>query len=319
MSDPAPEQRPELSVVAPMFNEAENIAPFVEAVVAAVGHEAYEIVLVDDGSSDETWERIRLACNGNDNVRGVRLSRNFGHQSAIFAGMSNARGKAIVTMDGDLQHPPSVIPELLAAWRAGSAIVHTERRDSDDTTAFKRLTSRWFYSIFSWLSGVRMRAGSSDFRLLDEKVLEVLLGMGDRDLFLRGIVNWLGFQSTTIQFVAARRHAGTTKFSLKRMLRFSADGLLSFSTLPLRVGTWIGFLTSLLAFAEISYIVVQYLRGITVPGWASVMTLMSLFFAILFLLIGMIGVYLARIYEILKQRPRHIVSERVGFSAEPPT
>jgi polyisoprenyl-phosphate glycosyltransferase len=319
MSDLDPEQRPELSVVAPMFNEAENIAPFVEAVVGAIGHEVHEIVLVDDGSSDETWEHIRLACNANKNVRGVRLSRNFGHQSAIFAGMSSAKGRAIVTMDGDLQHPPSVIPKLLAAWRGGSAIVHTERRDSDDTSAFKRLTSRWFYAIFSWLSGVRMRAGSSDFRLLDEKVLEVLLGMGDRDLFLRGIVNWLGFQTTTIKFVAARRHAGTTKFSLKRMLRFSVDGLISFSTLPLRVGTWIGFLTSLLAFAEISYIVVQYLRGITVPGWASVMTLMSLFFAILFLLIGMIGVYLARIYEILKQRPRHIISERVGFSAEPRT
>ena len=319
MSEPEPNsgKRPTVSVVAPMFNEADNVGPFVAAVVAALSDVSYEVVLVDDGSVDETWTRIDDCCGENRCVRGVRLSRNFGHQNALFAGMSMAKGRAVVTMDGDLQHPPSVIPEMLAAWHDGSSIVYTERRDSADASFFKRLTSRWFYAVFSWLSGVRLRPGSSDFRLVDERVLNAMLGMGDRDLFLRGVVSWLGFPSTTIPFQAARRHAGKTKFGFGRMLRFSMDALLGFSTLPLRLGVWIGFFTALLAFAEICYIVVQYLRNLTVPGWASVMTLMSLLFAVLFVLIGIIGAYIARIYEILKTRPRFVVAERSGFASDP--
>ncbi len=301
-----------------MFDEADNVRPFVEAVSGALADESIEIVLVDDGSSDATWERIRQAADEDARVRGIRLSPKFGHQGALFAGLTHARGRAVVTMDGDLQHPPGVIPELLAAWRAGYAIVGTERHDSSDTSLFKRVTSRAYYALFSWLSGVRLGPGSSDFRLVDERVVESLLAMGDRDLFLRGVVSWLGFQSTTVPFQAARRHAGTTKFSLRKMWRFSLDGIFSFSSVPLRLGVWIGFLTSLLAVSEICYIVAQYMRGITVPGWASVMTLMSLLFAVLFVLLGIIGTYIGRIYDILKSRPRFVVSARAGFEKERP-
>jgi dolichol-phosphate mannosyltransferase len=215
----------------------------------------------------------------------------------------------VVSLDGDLQHPPGVITELLGKWKEGYQVVNTRRLDSADTSLFKRGTSRFFYWVFSKLSGVDMEAGSSDFRLLDRRAVDALCRMSDADLFIRGLVNWLGFRSTTVTYQAAHRHSGRTKFTMRRMLKFSTGALLSFSVLPLRLGIWIGFLTSLLALAEICYIVLQYFQGRTVPGWASVMTVLSFMFGVLFILIGIIGTYLGKIYEVLKSRPRYVVGD----------
>lgn len=220
-------------------------------------------------------------------------------------------------MDGDLQHPPEVIPLLLEAWRQGFKVVNTERHDSDDTPAFKRMTSKLFYALFSRLSGVSMAAGSSDFRLIDAQALDALKSMRDTDLFLRGIVHWLGYPSTTIPFQAGKRFSGETKYSLRRMMRFSTSAILSFSMLPLRLGIWVGFLTSLIALGEIVYILVQWGRGVTIPGWTSMMVLLSFLFAVLFFLIGIVGMYLGEIFEILKSRPRFVILDRTEATSDP--
>ena len=306
---PAP---PELSVVAPMYNEEGNIAAFVaavEKVVASIGV-PFEIILVDDGSADGTWSQIVAQSKLYPALRGARLARNFGHQGALMAGLSEARGQAIVSMDGDLQHPPELIPELFARWREGYKVVTTERADAEDTSLFKRTTSRWFYGLFSKLTGVSMAPGNSDFRLLDASAVRALSDMNDVDLFIRGSVTWLGFRSVTLPYRANKRFSGTTKYSLKKMLRFASGAILSFSLAPLRLGIWIGFLTSGLSVMELSYILVQYFRGQTITGWASMMGFMSLMFGILFVLLGIIGTYLGKIFELLKNRPRFLIGER---------
>jgi dolichol-phosphate mannosyltransferase len=309
-------ERPEVSIVSPLFNERANVEPLVAAIGQALGSAGieYELVLVDDGSSDGTWEVIEALAARDPRVRGVALSRNFGHQGALLAGLNHTRGSAVVTMDGDLQHPPDVVPALVAAWREGYKVVNTRRSDSADTNAFKRFTSRAFYRVFSSLSGVPMEPGLSDFRLVDRAALSALTRMGDADLFIRGIVSWLGFKTKVVPYQAGRRHSGAPKFTLRRMFRLSAGAMLSFSALPLRIGIGIGFVTSVLAFLELCYILFVYSRGEVVPGWASVMTVMSFMFGILFVLLGVIGTYLGKIYEILKRRPRYVIGERVGFA-----
>jgi len=308
--------RPEISVVSPLFNERTNVAPLVEALTEALGTPGidYEVVLVDDGSTDGTWDAIVAISTTNPRVRGVQLSRNFGHQGALLAGLNHARGRAVVTMDGDLQHPPSVVPLLVEAWRDGFKVVNTRRSDSADTGALKRVTSRAFYWIFSRLSGMELEWGASDFRLVDRSALSALTRMGDADLFIRGVVSWLGFKTKIIPYQAGQRHSGTPKFTFRRMFRLSVGAMLSFSALPLRLGIGVGFVTSVLAFLELCYILYVYSRGEVVPGWASVMTIMSFMFGILFVLLGVIGTYLGKIYEILKKRPRYVVGERAGFA-----
>jgi len=317
-ASPQTGKAPELSVVVPMFNEEGNVLPFVKALLEALADSlAWELILVNDGSNDSTWVQILEASRQDPRVRGVSLARNFGHQNALFAGLHYTRGRAIITMDGDLQHPPAVIPQLLDAWHRGFKVVNTERLDSDDTPLFKRVTSKWFYALFSRLTGVTMAAGSSDFRLIDAQALHPLKGMRDADLFLRGIVHWLGFPSTTVPFNVAKRFSGQTKYSLRRMMRFSTTAIMSFSMLPLRLGIWVGFLTSFIAVGEIVYILVRWMQGVTIPGWTSMMVLLSFLFAVLFFLIGIVGTYLGEIFEILKSRPRFVILESTDPSESP--
>ncbi|HEY4105709.1 MAG TPA: glycosyltransferase family 2 protein [Polyangiaceae bacterium] len=309
---------PELSVVAPMYNEEGNIAAFVSAVEGAISSigVAFEIVLVDDGSSDQTWAHIVEQAKLHPALRGARLARNFGHQGALLAGLSEARGTAVVSLDGDLQHPPELIPEMYRRWREGYKVIATERTDAEDTSLFKRATSRWFYGVFSKLTGVAMAPGNSDFRLLDRSAVDALLEMQDVDLFLRGSITWLGFRTVTLPYRANKRFSGTTKYSLKKMLRFASGAILSFSAAPLRIGIWIGFLTSGLALVELGYILFAYFTGRTVTGWASMMAFMAFMFGILFVLLGVIGTYLGKIFEVLKNRPRFLIGERSGSAPE---
>jgi dolichol-phosphate mannosyltransferase len=234
----------------------------------------------------------------------------------MFAGLHYARGRAVITMDSDLQHPPATIPQLYSAWLEGYQIVETVRSESEDATWFKRTTSRWFYKVFSALSGIPMSSGTSDFRLMDARVVEVVREMKDADLFLRGIAHWVGFRRKAVPFQAINRHAGESKYNLARMIKFAVSSLISFSTIPLRLGIWIGLATSLLAFLELIYILIAYIRGNVVPGWASTLAFVSFLFGILFLLVGIIGAYLASIFETLKNRPRFLVSDTEGFPDE---
>ena len=307
-----------VSVVVPLYNEEGNVAVFVDALTRCLKElEArYEVILVDDGSQDQTWSYVRVAGLKDSRIKGVSLSRNFGHQNAIFTGLHYASGNPIITMDGDMQHPPETIADLYEAWRSGYKVVETMRIESKDSSVFKRYTSRWFYKIFSALSGLPMTKGTSDFRLIDRQVAEAMKEMRDADLFLRGIAKWVGFPRTTIEYQAADRYSGRTKFSLFKMIRFSIASLLSFSLVPLRLGMWLGVITSFLAFLELAYILVRYFQGGAVSGWASIMTVISFMFGILFILVGLLGTYLGSIFETVKNRPRFLVNETSGFSNE---
>ena len=308
-----------ISVVVPIFNEGTNIYFLVSRLTATLEalDTAYEIILVDDGSLDRSWEYICEILNFDKNVKGITLSRNFGHQHALLAGFIHAQGKAIVSMDADLQHPPELIPKLFDAWKAGYKVVLTQRQDSDDSNFFKRMSSEYFYKLFSIITGIPMFKGMSDFRLVDRIVLESLFKFRDVDLFLRGIVNWLGFPSTVIPFKASKRLQGKTKYSLIKMLKFASGAIVSFSTKPLIIGIWAGFLTSFLAFGEILYILIKYFQGVTVAGWASTTSIISFLFGILFVLLGVLGIYLARIHQALQSRPRFIIAETVNFEQLP--
>jgi dolichol-phosphate mannosyltransferase len=306
-----------LSIVIPMFEEQGNVAPLLDELRRVLDPLAlsYEIVLVNDGSRDGTWDEIRRAAEADARVKGVCFARNFGHQNALMAGLSMAAGQAVITMDGDLQHPPSLLPEMIRHWQAGAKVVATVRQDGAETGLLKRTTSRWFYRAFSYLAEVPVGEGASDFRLLDRQVLDNLLRLQHPNLFLRGAVTWLGFRSVNLPYQVAARHAGQSKYSWRRMIRFATTAVLSFSTRPLLIAVWVGLLTSLAAFAELVFVFIQYLRGGTVPGWASTLTLISFLFGVLFLLLGIIGAYLGSVHQALQNRPLFVVDTTVNLEA----
>ena len=307
--------RPALSVVVPMCNEEGSVHPLVRELVAVLKGigVTYEIVLVDDGSRDATWQRITRLAAESPAVIGVSLSRNFGHQRALLAGLQLARGQAVVSMDGDLQHPPELIPSLYEAWRQGYKVVNTQRRDEVVASRFKRFTSRYFYKLFSILAEVPMAEGNSDFRLLDRTAVDALVNLKAAELFLRGAVQWLGLPATEVPFQPERRIHGSSKYTLRKMLSFAGDAIISFSTKPLRIGIWLGIATSLLAFVEIAYVLARYFQGETVSGWASTVGILSFLFGVLFIILGIIGSYLAWIHQSLQNRPTVIIRDSVNL------
>jgi dolichol-phosphate mannosyltransferase len=295
-----------------MYNEEANVAPFLVRLIGVLDamELRYEVLMADDGSSDSTWTEIQKAAQKFPCVRGLRLVRNFGHQAALLAGLQHAQGQAIVSMDGDLQHPPELIPRLLELWRAGADVVTTLRSYNNETGWLKKHTSSLYYRIFSYLSGTKMQPGQSDFRLLDRSALDQLLAMQQSDIFLRGAVTWLSYPTETIHFVAAGRQHGESKYTLAKMMRFARSGILAFSTKPLQVGIMLGLATSGLSFLYLAYIFLQYVLGNTVQGWASTLGLLSLLFGVLFVMLGIIGTYLGRIYLMLQRRPHYVLDER---------
>ena len=308
---------PLISVVVPLFNEQDNVVHLVERLANTLNSlgKSYEVLLIDDGSGDATWIRIaNAAAQHHPRLRGLRLARNFGHQAALLAGLSRARGQAVVSMDGDLQHPPELVPELIKAWKQGAAVVETRRRYNAQTSWFKKLSSDLFYRFFSFMSEIDMEEGRSDFRLIDRRVLDQVLAFKQSDIFLRGVVSWLDFPSTTIEFEAANRLRGTSKYTLQRMLRFAHGGIVAFSTKPLRVGIALGLVTSVLAFAALCYIISQYALGHTVPGWASTLGLLVFLFGVLFVILGVIGEYVGLIYIMLQRRPAYVIYEDTDAS-----
>lgn len=308
-------------MVVPAYNEEANVAPLLARIDAVVGTfmGSTEIIIVDDGSQDGTWKTICDAAATNPRIKGYRLSRNFGHQHALLAGLRQARGKAIVSLDGDLQHPPEAIPDLVARWEDGFEIVNTRRSDEAEINGpFKRLTSKYFYKLFSLLAEVDLSEGTSDFRLIDRRALDVLVSFHDSEVFLRGAVQWLGFETTTVPFHLAARNAGVSKYSLKRMIKLATTAIVSYSSKPLRLGIWLGLITAMLAFVELIYIILQYTLGKTVQGWASTLGVMSLLFGVLFVLLGIIGVYLADIHKTLRSRPQFIIAEETPPADDDP-
>jgi glycosyltransferase involved in cell wall biosynthesis len=311
-----------LSVVAPVYNEEATIEEFYARVCAALSGLSFELVLVDDGSTDGGPAVLERLASGDPRVRVVFLSRNFGHQTALTAGLDHARGDAVVMLDADLQDPPELINTMLERWRAGCDVVYAVREAREGESRFKLSTARWFYKLFDKLAQVELQHNSGDFRLLDRRALDALLSMRERNRFLRGMTVWVGYTQAAVGYKRDPRYAGETKYTLSRMLRFSLDAISSFSHRPLQLATLLGFMISTLAFLAIPVVVVLRILGSYLPGFSAITILVLLLGGIQLIAIGIIGEYVGRIYDEVKGRPLYLVRAQRNFSeadAPPPS
>jgi dolichol-phosphate mannosyltransferase len=307
-----------VSVVAPLFDEEGTAEEFRRRVDAALQGLDYELVLVDDGSTDRTPEILRGMAEEDPRVRVVTLSRNFGHQAALTAGLDHARGEVVAMLDADLQDPPELIPEMIGAWREGADVVYAVRRERNGETRLKLATARWFYRVFGRLAQIEFEQNAGDFRLLDRSALEALGSMRERSRFLRGMSVWVGFTQTAIPYERDARHAGQTKFSARKMLRFSFDALTSFSNVPLQAAMLLGFTFSVIAFLGIPVAIAMKIAGMYVSGIATVLLAVLLLGGVQLIAIGVIGEYLGRVYDEVKRRPLYVVRDRVNMVAAEP-
>jgi glycosyltransferase involved in cell wall biosynthesis len=314
MFDAGPREMSLFSVVAPVYNEDATIEEFYARVCAALETLPFELVLVDDGSTDGTPMKLEALAANDPRVRVVYLSRNFGHQTALTAGLDHARGDAVVMLDADLQDPPEIITTMLDHWRAGCDVVYAVREQRDGESRFKLSTARWFYRLFDKLAQVELQQNSGDFRLLDRRPLDALLSMRERNRFLRGMTVWVGYTQAAVPYHRDSRYAGETKYTLPRMLRFSLDAISSFSHRPLQLATLLGFLISTLAFIAIPVVVVLRILGSYLPGFSAVTILILLLGGIELIAIGIIGEYVGRIYDEVKGRPLYLVRARRNIS-----
>lgn len=305
-----------LSVVAPVYNEEALIDVFYQRVCSALEGVNFELVLVDDGSSDGTLPKLEQLAAEDPRVRLVVLSRNFGHQLALTAGLDHARGDAVVMLDADLQDPPELIVQMLDHWRSGCDVVYAVRQQRAGESRFKLATASWFYRIFTWLAQVELTHNSGDFRLLDRRALDALQSMRERDRFLRGMTVWVGFRQAAVSYSRDARYAGETKYTLPRMLRFSLDAILSFSHRPLQLATLLGFLISGLAFVAIPVVIILKILGSYLPGFGTITIMILLLGGIQLISIGIIGEYVGRIYDEVKGRPLYLVRARRNFAVE---
>jgi polyisoprenyl-phosphate glycosyltransferase len=302
---------PEFSIVLPAHNEAAAIAPMAAtliSVTAALG--SVEIIFVDDGSSDGTLTALRAAAT-DPAIRYVSFTRNFGHQEALRAGLQYARGRAVVLMDADFEHPPELIPSLVAAWRGGAKVVVTQRIDETSrVSTMKRLTSKLYYRLLDTIGDVHIPPGSADYMLLDRHVVDLIIGLEGHEIFLRGLVRWLGFPSTTVPFVRGKRLDGSSKFTMGRMVELAITGIAAHSVRPLRFAVWLA-----LAFATVGVLLVLYsivsffFVPRTVVGWSSIMAAIAILGAAQLLVLGIIGEYVGRILRETRKRPNYIVAE----------
>ena len=299
-----------LSVCAPVFNEEELVEEFHRRASAALEGFDYELIIVNDGSADSTGAKLDALAERDPNLRVVHLSRNFGHQAALTAGLEHARGDAVAMLDADLQDPPELIAKMVEAWRAGSDVVYMVREERAGETAFKLATARWFYALFGKLAQVELEPNSGDFRLLDRGALNALLSMGERNRFLRGMTVWVGFTQTAIPYKRDARHAGETKYPIRKMLRFSLDAIASFSHTPLQIATYLGFLFAGVAFIAIPVVIGLKLTGGYLPGFGTLTILILLVGGLQLIALGLIGEYVGRIYDEVKRRPLYIVREQ---------
>lgn len=299
-----------ISIVTPVYNEEDNVVFFHEEITKVMKTTGmdYELIYVNDGSKDRTDELIRELAEKDSHVRAITFARNFGHQTAITCGMDFARGDAVITMDGDMQHPPELIPLLLEKWKDGYDIVQTIRTSTEDSGFIKKITSAGYYKVINSISETPVTPGGSDFRLMNRKSLDVFLRFREHARFIRGIVGGLGFKQTTIKFEAPARHAGVSKFSMNKMLHFAMDGILTNSTTPLRAAFYAGVVSGFIGILLILHVLYSYLVGNTVPGWATMTILIAFFGSANLVGLGIIGEYIGRIYEETKDRPLYWIS-----------
>lgn len=301
-----------LSLIVPFFNEEETVGVFFEKtlpILNSIGRK-YEIICIDDGSTDATLDRLRQISQHNTNVRVISFSRNFGKEIALAAGFDHASGDAAIVIDSDLQDPPEIIPEMINKWKEGFEVVYGIRNRRDGDGFFKRITAGWFYKLYNKLGNISIPENAGDFRLLDRKVLEALKKVREHTRFTKGLYSWAGFKQTGIYFDRPERVAGTTKWNMWKLWNFALDGITSFSTIPLRVWLYIGSFISLFSFIYGSFLVTRTLiYGADVPGYASIMVAVLFFGGTQMITLGVIGEYLGRVYKEVQQRPLYIVKE----------
>jgi glycosyltransferase involved in cell wall biosynthesis len=309
-----------LSIVVPCYNE-EAVLPELHRRLITVLDEIvdlnFELIYTDDGSQDRTPEILSQLQASDARVRIITLSRNFGHQIAVTAGLEHASGEALVIIDADLQDPPEVIPEMIQRWHDGYQVVYGLRAARSGETTFKRWTAKAFYRLINRLSEIEIPLDVGDFRLLDRKVVDVLLAMPERDRFLRGMVSWIGFKQIAVIYDRAPRSAGESKYSLMKMLRFAVDSVISFSLMPLRLAIWVGFGALAASLAGIVYaLIIRLYTTDWVRGWTSIFTAVLFLGGVQLITLGIVGEYVGRIYAEVKLRPLYVVRERLGFAAE---
>ena len=313
------EPRPMLSVVVPCVNEEAVLRETNLRLVAALEQISpnFEIVYVDDGSTDSTPDLLREMQIHDERIRVIRFSRNFGHQTAITAGLEHTRGNAVVIIDADLQDPPEVIQEFFSKWLEGYEVVYGVRTQREGETVFKLWTAKLFYWLISHLSDTAIPLDTGDFRLMDRSVVDALLAMPERDRFVRGMVSWLGFSQVAVPYRRARRLAGVTKYPLVKMLRFATDGILSFSILPLRLATWMGLGACGVALLGVLNAAVERFFGqILVKGWTATLTAVLFVGGIQLVCLGILGEYVGRVYGEAKRRPLYVIREKLGFETK---
>jgi dolichol-phosphate mannosyltransferase len=304
-----------LSVVVPVYNEVDGIDAFykrVKAVCTSVDDLDHEILFVDDGSSDGSLDRLLTFASEDPSVNVVKFSRNFGHQIAITAGIDHASGDAIVVIDADLQDPPETIVDFVAKWREGYDVVYGVRASREGETRAKLWTASVFYRLLRRFTNVEIPVDVGDFRLMSRRSAKVLKGMREKDRFIRGLVSWMGYEQIGVPYHREARHAGETKYPYRKMLKFAVDGITSFSSAPLRLASWLGYLASFLAFAYLASVFIQKAMGATIQGWATIMVAMLFLGGVQLICIGIIGEYIGRIFTEIKPRPMYVVEEVYG-------
>jgi dolichol-phosphate mannosyltransferase len=298
-----------VSVVIPAFNESENIVKICSelAEVFSKLNYSYEVILVADGCTDNTMETIETLISINNNIFFIEFSRNFGHQLALKAGLDYAKGNCVISMDCDLQHPPGLIPELLAKWEEGYEVVYTIRLEDKKLPLGKQLSSRLFYKTLNSLSNVELETGSADFRLLDSKVLSVIRNFHENEPFLRGLFKWIGFKQTSIVFKPNARYSGKSKYSVQKMIKFALQGVTSFSVKPLYAAIYLGFTFSVLSILYLPYVLHAFHTGKEVSGWASIIMTIVFFGGLQLTILGIIGIYIGKMFMQVKNRPNYII------------
>lgn len=298
-----------ISFVIPVYNEQENVAELHRRICAAMEREPYgfEIVFVDDGSTDDTFEKIEEVHKSDARVVCLSFSRNFGREAALVAGMDACGGDAVIMMDGDLQHDPELAPAMIRQWESGYEVVSMVRERTVGAGFFKSFTSSMFYFIINRIGNIEIERNATDFRLLDSSVVRSLRNVRERTRFTRGLVGWIGFRKVSIPYTAEPRYAGEAKYNARKMIGLALDAVVSFSTFPLRISTFLGLFAILFGFGYFVFGMYSKIKGVAVPGWTSLMVIMTVMGGTQLVGLGLMGEYMARIYEETKKRPLYIV------------
>ena len=304
------------SVVVPVYNEEEVVQVSYTRLKKVMDElkETYELIFINDGSSDKTYDIVKAFCEHDENTKLIDFSRNFGHQIAITAGMDEALGEAIIVIDADLQDPPEVIPEMIKKWKEGYDVVYGKRTKRKGESVFKKATASLFYRFLHSMTNVEIPVDVGDFRLIDRKVCNAMKNIHEKNRFVRGLVSWAGFKQGAVEYVREERFAGVTKYPLRKMLKFGSDAITGFSYKPLKIATFLGTLISLAGFGYFFWVIYETIfLGGTNPGWASSISITLIFNGITLIILGIIGEYIGRIYDESKNRPLYLIQEKINF------